>query len=293
MQEQEINSYSTGFIVHLTLLHILAAIGVWYAIAFPNPAIVIAAVGYFFLCHLAITVGAHRYFTHGAFETSRPVAYLLGLFYSGVYEGELSRWVGRHLQHHEYEDVPGLDPHTPLDGFFHSHMGWFMKKSNLAPPPAKYLARFEKPGVANEVIRWQSRNYKLLSFLMALCVPITLGALLGDIWGGVLIILALRQVVQYHATWVVNSIGHTIGERGDNLATNFGRLLYLPIAAIVTVGEAWHANHHRSSAHWRLGRKWWEIDMGAYVIWLLSKLGLVWNLKAPADRIRVPQIKSL
>ncbi len=274
------------------VLHILSVVGVWYAFVFPNLSIVIGAVFFFFLYHLSITIGAHRYFTHGAFETMLGVAYILGILFAGAFQGPLDRWVGKHLQHHEYEDMPGLDPHTPRDGFFHSHMGWFFKKTNFAPPLPKYVTRFYKAGNANKVILWQSKHYIWLTVVMALVVPVSVGWLLGDVIGGFLIMVCTRLVVQYHATWVVNSVGHTIGERGDNLATNFGRLLYLPLAAIFTVGEAWHANHHRSSAHWRLGRKWYEIDPGAYTIWILSKLGLVYNLQAPADRVRVPQTKS-
>jgi stearoyl-CoA desaturase (delta-9 desaturase) len=272
-------------------LHLLAASGIWYLVQFPNSTIVVMAISYFFICHLAITVGAHRYFTHGAFETSKPVAMILATLFSGTAQGSLWWWVAKHLQHHEFEDIPGLDPHTPKDGFFHSHMGWMLKESAYAPPPSRYVRRFAKGGVANEVINWHRRHTVLLIFVMTMMVPALLGLIAGDIIGGLLVIGALRLVVQYHATWIVNSIGHTLGERGDNLATNFGQVLYLPIAALLTVGEAWHANHHRSSAHWRLGRRWFELDPGAYVIAILAALGLVWNLQAPADRLRVPHAK--
>ncbi|HEY0964804.1 MAG TPA: hypothetical protein VGE31_03335, partial [Candidatus Paceibacterota bacterium] len=172
----------------------------------------------------------------------------------------------------------------------HSHMWWMLKKSAYLIPQ-KYALRFTKPGVANEIICWHHDRVLKLGVLMAFFVPMFLGLALGDLWGGLLLIGASRLVVQYHATWIVNSVGHTVGERGDNFATNFGRLLYLPVAAILTVGEAWHANHHRSSAHWKLGRRWWQIDPGAYVIRVLSWCGLVWDLREPADRERVPVLK--
>lgn len=293
MNTKRANPLSRVHVGYFALLHVLGVVGVWYALAFPNQSILISAVAYFFICHLAITVGAHRYFTHGSFEASRVVGYVLAVFFSGVAQGSAKWWAGKHLQHHECEDVSGEDPHTPRDGFFHSHMGWLLRRQGFGAPPAKYTMRFSKPGVQNEVIRWHHRHHKWLIILMAFVVPTFIGLLLGDWLGGLLIIGVLRLVVQYHATWIVNSVGHTIGERGDNLATNFGRILYLPITALLTVGEAWHANHHRSSAHWRLGRKWYEFDPGAYLIWILSKFGLVSNLKEPADRLRVPQMKSV
>ena len=292
MERKRANPLSRAHVGYFLLLHILGAVGVWYAFAFPNQSIVIAAVVYFFVCHLSITVGAHRYFTHGSFEAKPIVGYLLALFFSGVAQGSAKWWAGKHLQHHECEDMPGADPHTPRDGFFHSHMGWLLRKPGYGAPPGKYTKRFSKPGVQNEIIRWHHKHHRWLIVLMAFVVPAIIGLLLGDLIGGFLIIGIVRLVIQYHATWIVNSVGHTIGERGDNLATNFGRILYLPITALLTVGEAWHANHHRSSAHWRLGRRWYQFDPGAYLIWFLSLFGLVFNLKEPADRLRVPQEKT-
>jgi stearoyl-CoA desaturase (Delta-9 desaturase) len=293
METKRANPLSHMHVGYFALLHALGAIGIWYAFAFPNQSILIAAAVYFFICHLSITVGAHRYFTHGSFEANRAVGYTLAIFFSGVAQGSAKWWAGKHLQHHECEDVSGEDPHTPRDGFFHSHMGWLLRKEGFGPPPAKYIMRFSKPGAQNEVIRWHQKNHRWLIPLMAFVVPTFSGLLLGDWLGGLLVIGVVRLVIQYHATWIVNSVGHTIGERGDNLATNFGRILYLPVTALLTVGEAWHANHHRSSAHWRLGRTWYEFDPGTYLIWTLSKFGLVSNLKEPADRLRVPQVKSV
>ncbi len=286
---ERINAKQTSIFIGIHVLGMAGLLYYWHA---PNPSILIAAIIVFFIYHLSITAGAHRLFTHGAYETIRSVAITYAVLFSGVLQGPLSWWVGKHLQHHQFEDIPGQDPHTPRDGFFHAHMGWLLKPSGITIPRKEYLLQFKKSGVANEVIRWQQKYYVPLAFVMGLGVPAGIGWLLGDILGGILVIGFARLVVQYHCTWMVNSVGHTIGERGDNLATNFGRLLYVPLAAVLTVGEAWHANHHRWQASWRLGRKWWQIDLGAYLIWSLSKMGLVWNLKDPAARLRVPQDKS-
>lgn len=277
------SQYSGPLVTYFVMLHILGVIGVWYAIVYPNVALVIMAIAYFFLCHLAITVGAHRYFTHKAFRTENKwVAGTLALFFSGTVQGTLGWWVAKHLQHHEYEDIPGMDPHTPKDGFFHSHMGWGMKTAAFAALPEKYVRRFSNSGAVNEIILWQTRHAVKLGMLMALLVPLFLGLIAGDVIGGLLIIGATRLVVQYHTTWVVNSVGHTMGVRKESLATNFGLFL----TALVTVGESWHANHHESPAHWKLGRKWWQLDPGAWAIRLLSVLRLV-TLKTPGSKTGV------
>jgi stearoyl-CoA desaturase (delta-9 desaturase) len=40
--------------------------------------------------------------------------------------------------------------------------------------------------------------------------------------------------------------------------------------ALLTFGEGWHNNHHLHPGDYRIGRKWWEIDLGAYVIKLIK-----------------------
>ena len=37
-------------------------------------------------------------------------------------------------------------------------------------------------------------------------------------------------------------------------------------------GESWHSNHHQDPFSWKIGKRWYEIDLGAVVISLLIKL---------------------
>ena len=48
--------------------------------------------------------------------------------------------------------------------------------------------------------------------------------------------------------------------------------------AIPSFGESWHHNHHafpRSALH---GLRWWEVDLGGWVIRAMKRLGLAWNV---------------
>ena len=53
------------------------------------------------------------------------------------------------------------------------------------------------------------------------------------------------------------------------------------ILAILTVGESLHASHHESPRDYRLGREWWEVDLGRCVIEGLARLGLITDLRMP------------
>src|SRR3954452_4477025 len=82
---------------------------------------------------LGITVGFHRYFTHGSFKAKRWLRVALAIAGSLAIEGPPTRWVADHRRHHAFSDKDG-DPHSPWrygpsvrglsKGFLHAHIGW-------------------------------------------------------------------------------------------------------------------------------------------------------------------------
>ena len=88
-----------------------------------------------------------------------------------------------------------------------------------------------------------------------------------------------------HTAWSVNSICHTFGKR--EFETNDHSRNQWAVA-LLGLGEGWHNNHHafpRSAFH---GLHWWQVDLSGYVIWLLERLGLVYDVYRvpPAVRAR-------
>ncbi len=91
------------------------------------------------------------------------------------------------------------------------------------------------------------------------------------VWG-----FFISTVVNYHATYTINSLSHVFGRRRfatrDTSRNNW-------LLAIITLGEGWHNNHHHFSASARQGFYWWEIDVTYYVLKMMSWVRLVWDLK--------------
>ncbi len=224
---------------------------------------------------MGVCLGYHRLLTHGAFQTSYPMrlwfAFLGGL--SG--EGCAIDWVANHRKHHAHSDHEG-DPHSPKHGTWWSHVGWL----GWSTHGEEYKAH---------VKRWAPDLYKdfgmrLLGHLF-LPIHILSGvALLGIgywiggtsmaisflVWG-----LFVRLVIVFHVTWLVNSASHMFGycnyETKDDSRNNW-------FVAIVAFGEGWHNNHHAYPRMANQGHKWWELDPTFWVLRLLQKVGLVWNV---------------
>jgi sn-1 stearoyl-lipid 9-desaturase len=98
------------------------------------------------------------------------------------------------------------------------------------------------------------------------------------VWG-----VAVRVAVSLHGHWLVGHITHRYGPQGWVIDGAAVQGYNLPAAAWVTFGEAWHGNHHAFPASSRLGVEEGQADPGWWVLLVLARLGLVWDLKQPQD----------
>jgi stearoyl-CoA desaturase (delta-9 desaturase) len=201
--------------------------------------------------------------THRSFE-ARPIVrfVLLALGCMAGMTGPL-RWAAIHVQHHARADRDG-DPHSPLDGFFHAHMGWFIR--GFDADPDTYV-----PHLVNDpMIRFFQRTTWYWTAL-GFAVPFALGGWSGLLWGG-----WVRFFLIIHITFSINSICHMFGRvafQTNDLSRNQW------VLGVFGFGEGWHNNHHafpRSAFH---GLRWWQIDLAGYVIAGLERLGLVTNVR--------------
>lgn len=264
------------------LLH-LSCLLVWY-VGWSWTAVAVAAATHSARV-FALTAFYHRYFSHRAFETSRPVQFLGALVGCSAAQRGPIWWAAHHRHHHRASDRPD-DIHSPVqDGFLWSHMLWFMTRENYKTNGAmvKDWLRFPE-------LRWLER-YEFVPPVLLAASMYTLGALLAVwapqlgtdgpqllVWG-----FAVSTVALYHVTFSINSLAHKFGSRrydtNDDSRNNFW-------LALLTFGEGWHNNHHHFPNAARQGFRWWEVDLSYYGLVALSWVGVVWNLKPVPAHVR-------
>ena len=94
---------------------------------------VVIALAFYWVSGLGITVGYHRYFTHGSFKAKSGLRVALAVAGSLAIQGPVITWVSDHRRHHKYSDKEG-DPHSPWrygddwkalsKGLVYAHIGW-------------------------------------------------------------------------------------------------------------------------------------------------------------------------
>lgn len=205
-----------------------------------------------------VTVGFHRMLTHRSFKAHPIIKFTLLVLGSMALEGPALEWAATHIKHHANSDREG-DPHSPVEGFFHAHIGWIFNAEK--GDPEVYCRNLLK----DPMIVFVNRTFFLWAAI-SLLIPFAIGGWHGLIWGGL-----VRIFLAHHVTWSVNSVCHTFGRR-DFETTDQSRNEW--IVGLLAFGEGWHNNHHafpRSAFH---GLRWWQFDLSGYLIWTLERFGL-------------------
>ncbi len=81
--------------------------------------------------------------------------------------------------------------------------------------------------------------------------------------------------------WFVGHLAHRRGPQTWLVRYAGVQAHDVPWAAIPTMGEAWHNNHHAYPASARIGLYPGQSDWGFRFIQLLERLGLAWNVRTP------------
>ncbi|GAA4551577.1 acyl-CoA desaturase [Pseudonocardia xishanensis] len=275
--------------VFVPLAALLAAIPLAVTVGFLGWAdVAVGAVFYAVSC-LGITVGYHRYFTHGSFKAARGLKIALAVAGSLAMQGPVIKWVADHRRHHAFSDKAG-DPHSPwlfgtgtralARGFWHSHTGWLFDRDLTNEE------RFTPDLLADADLRRVDSLFGLWSAL-TLLLPALVGGLVTWSWWGALTALfwagLVRVALLHHVTWSINSICHMWGERPFAARDRSANVWWL---AVLSAGESWHNLHHADPTCARHGVGKGQIDLSAVTIRVFEKLG--W-----ATRVRWPTTKRL
>jgi stearoyl-CoA desaturase (delta-9 desaturase) len=205
------------------------------------------AMGVFYGTHLAVFT--HRAWTHRAWKPIRPLN-LLALFINTIaMGGDAAGWAANHRKHHRFSDEPD-DPHSPF--YKHPFKVVFFPYGNVDKTYASDL--YKDPDQL-----WFSTHYwhiNIAWYVLLGCISVTL---LG-FW------IAVQGLHRFELR-LGNVLNHSdkVNRRSSNR----------PLWAFVWLhGGYWHDNHHRDPNNYRFGTKWWHVDLGSYVVWLLVRLGL-------------------
>jgi stearoyl-CoA desaturase (delta-9 desaturase) len=276
----------TGVFVAVPMLALLAAVPLAWAWGLLGWREIVIAVVFYTISGLGISMGFHRYFTHGSFKAARAFKIALAVAGSLAIEGPLITWVADHRRHHKYSDKEG-DPHSPwrfgsdwkalTKGLGFAHVGWLFDTNRTSQE------KFCPDWLADDDIARVSRWFPWL-VAVSLLAPAAIGGLWTWSWQGAVITFFWASLVRiaflHHVTWSINSICHTFGKEEFEVRDKSRNVNWL---AILSFGESWHNLHHADPTCARHGVLKGQIDIAARLIWVAEKLGWVSDVRWPDE----------
>lgn len=220
------------------------------------------------------SVGFHRLLIHGSFATTPALRAFF--IWCGTVAGmsgpigivkahDLRDWGQRQSDCHDY-----LANRQPLliDALWLMHC-----RLELDNPPLYDLTKLE----ASPFLRWLERTWMLQQLPVAGVLYLA-GGWPFVVWG-----VCVRVALTVHGHFLVGHLAHRRGPQHWQVHDAGVQAHDVPWAGVLTMGEAWHNNHHAYPGSARIGLHPGQSDWGYAFIRLLERLGLAWDVCLPAD----------
>lgn len=253
----------------LVSIHLLALLSPWF---FSWDALGVAILMHWLCGSIGICLGYHRLLTHRSLQTPKWVEYIIVTIGALALQGGPLFWVATHRMHHAFTEDNERDPYSSNRGFWWSHMLWLVFPQGQTFDPEVHNSLVPKLA-KNPYYSWLNQYYPLLQIPLGLILY-----MLGG-WSYVIYGIAVRVVVLWHSTWLINSATHLWGYRNFDSDDDSRNLWW---AALLTYGEGWHNNHHAYPSIAKAGLRWWELDVTWWAILILERLNLAHHVRRPS-----------
>lgn len=226
-----------------------------------------------FIHYTGMSICLHRYFSHRSFSTSRAFQFVLGFWGYLAFQGGPLFWAGTHRHHHRHCDREN-DYHSPLPStfknFLKSHYLWLLNeeiwKKDKYRANARDFAKFRELALFDQT---EAIQYGVL---------IPLLWLIGG-WELLGFGFFLPKLTSLNCTGLINSANHLWGYSVNGLRPATCEAKNLWWTFFFQLGDNWHANHHQSPSN-ASNRVWhWELDPMFGIIWILERMGLIWDVR--------------
>jgi stearoyl-CoA desaturase (delta-9 desaturase) len=234
---------------------------------------------------LGHSLGSHRKLIHDSYQCPKWLEYFL--VYCGVQVG-LAGPLGL-MRQHELRDyaqrLPDCHDYLRHGKPFWLDAWWQLNcELRLAHPPSIAI----EPRVAEDrFYRFLERTWMLQQ------LPWALAFFLWGGWAYVFWGTCARVTAGVFGHWLIGYFAHNQGEmryRVDGAAVQGRNIRF---TSLITMGECWHNNHHAFPGSARLGLHPGEWDPGWWVLMLLRRASLVWDVRLPRDLPARPELEAL
>ncbi len=219
------------------------------------------------------SVGMHRRFIHNSFACPQWLEYLM--VYLGVLVGmagpfgmmrqhDMRDWAQRRTDCHDYFKH---GRHILQDAWWQLHCDIRLDNPPLFQPELRLQT--------DRVYAWMERTWMWQQLPLAI-ILFAIGGAGWVIWG-----VCARVSISVIGHWLVGYFAHNKGPMRWHVRGAGVQGRDVPIAALLSMGESWHNNHHAYPGSAKLGLDADQPDPGWWLIKTLQAFGLAWDIITP------------
>ena len=219
------------------------------------------------------SLGMHRKLIHQSYQCPKWLEYIM--VHLGVIVGlagpfgmirthDLRDWAQRQKECHPY-----LGHQT---NFWRD--AWWQLFCDLKLTHTPHI-KIDDDIVSDPVYQWMEKYWMWQQLPIAL-ILFYLGGLSYVIWG-----VTARVSVSIIGHWLIGYFAHNDGHKSWHVNGASIQGHNIKFTSILTMGECWHNNHHAFPGSAKLGTEQGQWDPGWWMLLIMKKLGLVWDLTTP------------
>lgn len=207
------------------ILHVISIVGLFRYFDFVG--LLISYILYLLIKGVGSEIGAHRYFTHKSFETTKFKEKVLIFLQTFAGEGSMISFVGLHRLHHSFSDTE-RDPHSPI------FSPWYRVFYLLNPPHIP--VNIVKDCFRNPYIKFQHTYYFHIHAILLLLLFISPWLYLYLVALPILLSVYTNGFINYFLHGRTNGVASAINSKYLN---------------IFLFGAGYHLNHHLYPKNYR------------------------------------------
>ena len=237
------------------------------------------------LCLMVLTVGIghsvglHRGIIHKSYKTSKTFKKVSLYLFVLTGLGSPLTWLKQHYYRDYWQnrnDCPKYFQYKHslfTDYFWNLHLQFVPKKISLYNIP--------KEDLEDITIVWLHKTWYIYYFGFMITIYFLLG------FNSMLIAASLRTSTIILGHWYIGYASHKYGYSRYKIKNADESGYNDVLLGLISFGEGFHNNHHSHPSSAKFSMKWYEMDFGWVLVWILNKLRLISNIKTHTKTLKV------
>ncbi len=220
---------------------------------------------------LGHSIGLHRGVIHKSYKTTKWLQNLLVYLFVLTGLGGPISWMKLHYYRDYWQNKISCPKYFAYEHSLLKDFWWNLHLSFIPNDLNKY--QIPEEDLNNKWFRWLEKTWYLHTIVFAVIIY---G--IFDL-NTMLLLVFFRSSMTILGHWYIGYASHKYGYSHFKIWNAKESAFNDVLLGILSFGEGFHNNHHAHPTSANFGVKWYELDLGWYVVRLLKKLNLIYHVK--------------